>query len=39
MARKRRNSFWKWLKENWGYILIFLAVLLFTILILIGVLR
>jgi len=38
MPRKRRNKFGRWLKENWGYILIFLAVLFFTILILMGVL-
>jgi hypothetical protein len=39
MARKRRSKFGRWLRNNWGYIAILLAVILFTILILIGVLR
>lgn len=38
MVRKRKSEFRRWLKDNWAYIVIFLAVLFFTILILIGVL-
>jgi len=30
MARKKQSDFVKWLKENWGYILILTAVLILT---------
>lgn len=38
-GKKKKNRFIKWMKENWAYILIFLAVALFTLLILKGVLK